>query len=186
MKLRMAENSLFAILLRSPWWASFAVALAAFAALRLIVPALYASFFAFPFQVIGCIALWKQLRAPSARSIERGLAAIAAMPWDEFASALERHFAGQGYAVTRLRGDDVDFELARSGGTVLVAAKRWKAARVGVEPLRQLKEAARRRDGADCIYVAAGEVSEPARDFTLRNRISILQGAALAQVYSAS
>ena len=28
MKLRMSENSLFAVLLRSPWWISFAIAAA--------------------------------------------------------------------------------------------------------------------------------------------------------------
>ena len=57
MKLRMHENSLFAILLRSPWWVSFLIAGGLFAGLRLVVAPLYASFFALPFAVIGAYAL---------------------------------------------------------------------------------------------------------------------------------
>src|SRR6185295_1295474 len=106
MKLRMAENSLFAILLRSPWWASFAVAAAVFAASRLAVPALYAAFFSLPFIGIGCVAGWRQLRAPSAAALERSLARVSAMTWDEFAAALEGHYTRQGYAVTRIAGPD--------------------------------------------------------------------------------
>ena len=40
----MAKNSLFAVLLRSPWWISFAVAAALFAIARLFMPELYAAF----------------------------------------------------------------------------------------------------------------------------------------------
>ena len=56
MKLRMAKDSLFAILLRSPWWISIAVAAGIVAVVRLVlpgVPVAYAVFAALPFIVIG-------------------------------------------------------------------------------------------------------------------------------------
>ena len=64
----MAEKSLFAVLLRSPWWISFGVV----GVIVLIAGALLPKDFfvvgalaGFPIFVVGCIAAWKQLRAPS-------------------------------------------------------------------------------------------------------------------------
>jgi restriction system protein len=181
MKLKMAENSLFAILLRSPWWVSIAVAVAVIAALRLVVPEIYAAFFALPFLGIGVYAGWKQLRAPSTASVERALDEIRAMAWEDFAAALEKHFAGDGYTVTRLAGEEADFEMSKSGRIVLVACKRWKATRTGVEPLRQLHAAGRKREAAQCIYVAAGEITENAREFAAKSNMRLIHSAELAR-----
>ena len=63
MKLKMAKNSLFAILLRSPWWLSFVLAGAMAAVARLVLPQAYeayALFSAVPFVAIGLVAAWKQ------------------------------------------------------------------------------------------------------------------------------
>lgn len=181
MKLEMHKNSLFAILLRSPWWVSLLVAGALFAGLRLLVPALYASFFALPFLVIGCVAAWRQLRAPSRATVEKKLEAVRALDAKAFTERLEGAFRAQGYEVTRLAGEDADLELSKSGQLVLVSCRRWKAARTGVEPLRQLKAAGRRRK-ADCIYVVAGEVTDGATLFAAEQGIRILGGAELANV----
>lgn len=181
MRLEMHKNSLFAILLRSPWWISLVVAGALFGGLRLVVPALYASFFALPFVVIGCYAGWKQLRAPSAASIAKKLEAARAMDWKAFSSLMEAAFRREGYEVTRLEGEDADFYLERSGTRVLVACKRWKAARTGIEPLRQLKAAARARKVQDCIYVVAGEVTPVAAAFAAENGIGIFTGMDIAK-----
>ena len=181
MKLQMHKNSLFAILLRSPWWVSLVVAGALFAGLRLLVPPLYASFFALPFLVIGCYAGWKQLRAPSAASIAKKLEAARALDWKGFAAQMEASFRREGFEVTRLEGEDADFHLERSGTRILVACKRWKAARTGIEPLRQLKAAARNRKVPDCIYVVAGEVTPVAASFAAENGISIFSGMELAK-----
>ena len=59
MKLKMAENSLFAILMRSPWWMSFGIAAGLVAlALAALPPAwtYYGVFVAAPFVVTGAIA----------------------------------------------------------------------------------------------------------------------------------
>jgi restriction system protein len=180
MRLEMHKNSLFAILLRSPWWVSLVVAGALFGGLRLFIPPLYAAFFALPFIVIGCYAAWKQLRAPSAAVIGKKLQAAREMDWKTFSAGLEAGYRREGFEVTRLEGEDADFELEKSGRRVLVACKRWKAARTGVEPLRLLKAASLKRKSADCVYVVAGEVSPAAVSYAAENGIRILSGADLA------
>jgi restriction system protein len=182
MKLKMAQNSLFAILLRSPWWISVVVAGAAFAGLSLVLPAVYAAFCALPFAVIALYAGWQQLRTPSVESVARKLDKLRGSSWDEFSGAVEAAFRRDGYAVSRLAGEEADFELSKSGRVALLSCKRWKAARTGVEPLRQLHAARRKRDAQECIYVAAGEISDNARAFSAQHNIRLLQAAELASL----
>src|SRR5882672_7288326 len=99
MKLTLKENSLFGILLRSPWWASALGAAAAFGVTRLFMPAAFAVFAASPFVVIALYVAWKQLRAPSGRRIAARLERLRAMSWDEFAQAIEKGFSRDGYTV---------------------------------------------------------------------------------------
>jgi restriction system protein len=185
MKLKMAENSLFAILLRSSWLWSLGIAVGIVLIARLALPAqyfAYGAFGAFPFVVIGAIAAWKQLRSPSAARVAGTLKAIGSMSWNEFSSAIESAFRRDGYAVTRLAGPAADFELVKAGHTVLVSCKRWKVARTGIEPLRELHAARQARDAQHGIYVAAGEITDNARKFALSNGIKVMQGAELAQL----
>ena len=79
MKFKMAEKSLFAILLRSPWWISFAIAVAFGLASKALLPAQYFVFGALgglPFVVIGVIAAWRQFSAPSTAHVEGTLAQL--------------------------------------------------------------------------------------------------------------
>jgi restriction system protein len=182
MKFGMHRNSLFAVLLRSPWWISLVVAAGLVALLRLVLPDLYAFFAAAPFMVIAAYAAWQQLRAPSAAKVTRSLEALRTKPWDEFAAGLESAFQRDGYSVKRLDGRDGDFELERAGRVSLVSCKRWKVARTGIEPLRELHAARRRREAHECIYVAAGDVTEGAIAFSAQNGIRLLRGAELAKL----
>ena len=182
MKFQMSENSLFAVLLRSPWWISGCVAAAIFAALRLVLPDLYAFFGALPFVVITAVAGWQQLRAPSAARVAELLGAIRAMTWDDFSDALENALRRDGYRVSRLEGAEADFELTRAGRISLLACRRWKVARTGIEPLRALDAARRASDAHECIYVAAGEFTENARAFAAENSIRLIQDAELAKL----
>ena len=182
MKLQIAKNSLFAILLRSPWWISILVAAGIVAAARLVVPEVYAFFAALPFIVIGSVAGWRQLRAPSASRVAETLAAVRAMSWGDFSSALADALRNDGYAVTRLTGAVADFELAKAGRISLVGCKRWKAAHTGVDPLRELDDAKRAREAHECIYVASGEITVGARAFALERNIRLIHGAELAKL----
>ena len=146
----------------------------------------YAIFASLPFLVIGSVAGWKQLRAPSAERIAGTLEAIRGLSWDEFSAALEAAFRRDGYAVSRLNIAGVDLELMKSGRVTLVACKRWKVARAGVEPLRELDAARQARDAHESIFVAAGELTDTARAFAAAHNVRLLEGAELAQFLPAA
>ena len=186
MKLQMNSNSLFAVLLRSPWWVAGLVAAGVFGATRLFLPTELAAFAALPFAGIATYVAWKQLRAPSGRRIARTLERLRAMSWDEFAQAIEKGFSRDGYTVKRLGGKGADFELVQGSRSTLLACKLWKAMRTGIEPLRELEDARRifmEKGGtaAGCIYVATGEVTAQARAFAAERGIQVLEGAELAR-----
>ena len=182
MKLTLPENSLFAILMRSRWWVSALVALGIFAAVRLFLEEIiYAFFGALPFMVIAMAAAWKQRGVPSGAKLEAAIARLREMAWDEFARALEEGYRREGYAVKRVEGA-ADFELEKPGRVVLVAAKRWKATRTGVEPLKDLVAAGAARGAGECIYVLAGEMSANAQKFAGEKKIKWLRGPELVKL----
>ena len=181
-KLKMAENSLFAILMRSPWWISFAIAAAIVVVAIAALPPdwiFYGAFAAVPFIVVGSIAAYRQFRAPSAAKVERTLDAVRAMSWNEFAAGVEAALRAEGYEVTRVNRGEVDFEARKSQRTTLVGCKRFKVARTGIRPLTDLHAACIARDAHDAIYVAAGDFTDQARAFAREHRIRLVQNADL-------
>lgn len=184
-KLKMAENSLFAILLRSPWWISFAVVVVFVLASAALLPREYVVFGwmgAMPFLVIGSIAAYRQLRSPSARVVGQSLQRAAAMPWRDFRDTLEQAYRNQGYVVSRLDGPAADLQVMRGAQTTLVAAKRWKAASHGIEPLRALDAARKARDASHCLYITLAEPNDNSRRFAQQNAIGLVNGTALVQL----
>jgi restriction system protein len=179
--MKLPENTLFAILLRSRWWVSFLVALGIFAAVRLLLHEVYAFFAALPFIVIAVMAAWKQRHVPSGARLEKAMDALHAMTWEAFARALEQGYQRQGYTVKRVEGA-ADFELEKAGRVSLVAAKRWKASRAGIEPLKELIAAGEARGAAECVIVLEGELSDNARKFAEKARIRLVRGADLARL----
>jgi restriction system protein len=69
---------------------------------------------------------------------------------------VEEAYRREGYAVSRLGDPRADFELVRGAYSTLVACKRWKAVRTGIEPLRELQAAREAREAHHCVYVATG------------------------------
>jgi restriction system protein len=184
-KLKMAPNSMFAVLLRSRWWVSFAAAGVMVLLARLILPTayeVYALFAAIPLVVVGAVAAWRQLRAPSAARVAKTHASVSAMAWPQFAAALEAGFGRDGYEVTRVPGPAADFVLLKEGRVTLVSGKRWKAARTGIEPLRDLQAAMVARDAPAGLYVALGELTDNARSYAAGHHIDVLQADGLARL----
>jgi restriction system protein len=179
--MKLPENSLFAILLRARWWVSLLVAAGAFALVRLFLDAGYALFAALPFIVIAVVAMWRQFRVPSGARLDAAIDRLRAMPWEEFARALEQGFRREGYTVKRVEGA-ADFELEIAGRVSLVAAKRWKASSTGVEPLKELVAAGEAREAAGCVYVLAGEMTENAARFAKKTKINWVRGAELVRL----
>jgi restriction system protein len=189
MKLKLSENSLFAILLRSPWWISLCIAAAFGLVARFALAQPYALFCAvagLPFLVIGLIAAWQQSRRPSPARVAQALASAASMPWRDFSGVLEVAWQREGYAVTRLAAGEADFEIAKAGRTALVSCKRWKAASHGVEPLRALQATMQARAAQEGLYVTLADLTDQARRFAAASGIRVVRGADLAQLLIAA
>jgi|CXWL01.1.fsa_nt_gi restriction system protein len=184
MKLEMNKNSIFAILLRSPWWISAAISAGIFAVFRLLLPeafAPYAFFVALPIMVISFYAAWGQLRSPGSARVAETLATLRELSWKEFSALIEEAYRREGYTVGKAVGG-ADFELVRADRVSLVSCKRWKAARTGIEPLRELESARHARGAAEGIYVAAGDISETASAFAAEKGLRLVHGAELAKL----
>ena len=185
MKLKMAKNSLFAILLRSPWWISISVVAVFALASRALLPPQYVVFGlmgALPFVVIGCVAAYRQLRAPSTKAIEQTLGAVAAMSWRDFRHTLEQAYRRLGYEVGPSTANAADLALTKDAQTTLVSARKWKAGSHGVEPLRALGNARRSLDASGCVYVTLADLNDLTRRFAEQNGIELLSGAELVRL----
>ncbi len=180
----MAPNSLFAVLLRSPWWVSLGIAVAIGAVAAALLPADYrgaALFSGFPFAVIAAVAAWRQWKQLSPARVEATKLAVAAMSWPAFSQVLEETFKRDGFSVQAGSGDAVDFVLERQGRRRVVSARRWKSARLGLETLRALQAARDAADAPDALCIALGEPTDPARAFALRHGVAVWRAGEIAQ-----
>lgn len=181
MKFKMSEKSLFAVLLRSPWWISFVLVAVIALAAGALLPKEYAGvgmLGGFPFFVIGCMAMWRQRNLPSAAELEKGMSMLSSMGWRDFSALLETAFTRQGYTVKHLHGA-ADMQLEKKGVLTVVSAKRWKAAALGVESLRELVAARDALEARNCVCITLGQVSAKANEYAEQNRITLISDADL-------
>lgn len=183
----MAKNSLFAVLLRSPWWVSLSIAaVMGLAAMALLPPSWRAAgvFSGFPFIVLAAMAAWKQWQVPNAARVEQTRQAVSTMAWPAFSQLLEEAFQRDGYSVQRGqagRNDAVDFVLERQGRRMVVSARRWKQARTGLETLRALQVARDAAEAPDALCIGLGPLTDTARPFAAEHRVKIWQLPEIAQ-----
>lgn len=185
--IKMPKNSLFAVLLRSPWWISFAIAFVIAALSKMFLPVniwLYGAFGGLTFVVIGVISLVRQWKLPSDKKVAAIAAAVRESSWPSFSAQLEQAFKRDGYTVKKLDGP-ADFAITRHGRTGLVCAKRWKAAQHGEESLRLLHAAKADHGAADCTLVALEPLGEKAQRFAQANGVQVMQAVGLAQLLKA-
>ncbi|ARP94558.1 restriction endonuclease [Bordetella genomosp. 13] len=185
MKLKMSRNSVFAVLLRSPWWMSAGVAVLLCGGAVAALPkdmVWFGVFGAVPFAVISIIAAYRQLTRPSEARVQAVAEATSAMSWAEFAGTVEAGFKSDGCEVQRLNLPGIDFSLTKDGNVALVSAKRWKAARIGVEPLRELQAARGQRGAREAIFIALGQVSDNAWQYAKAQGMSVMGAAELAKL----
>lgn len=98
-----------------------------------------------------------------------------------FAQALEAAFKRDGFTVQRTQGAAGDFDIERNGRRTVVAARRWKSAHTGLEPLRALQAARASSEAPDALFIGLGALSEPARKLAAAERIAVWQAPELAQ-----
>jgi restriction system protein len=184
LKFQLAKNSLFGILLRSPWWVSMLIAIVLGLVGAALLPERFRAVGAvsgFPFVVIAGISAWRRRHTPSAARIALTQQTTSAMAWLAFAALLEQAFRRDGFKVQPVKAEGADFELERKGRRMLVCARRWKSARVGLEPLRALQAAREAAEAPDALCIGLGTVSDNAAPFAAEHRIAIWQTAELAE-----
>ena len=182
MKWKMSDRSLFAILLRSPWWMSFLLVAAISLASSALLPTDYkvlGALCSLPFAVIGAMAAWRQRSLLSPAQADAVQSAMAAMHWREFSPLLSQAFVHQGYTVTALPQGLADFKLTRQGQTTLVCAKRWKAAAWGMDTLQALLDEREAHDATHLICVSLQAMPMPLKSFANQHRVTWLAGQSL-------
>ena len=181
----MSEKSLFAALLRSPWWVSFLVMLAVALVAGALLPDAYKTagmLGAFPFLVIGVMAAWRQRGAISAGRIDELVAQSRSMGWRDFSILVEDALRQQGFVVSRLATGSADFAIEKNGRTTLVSARRWKAATVGAEHLRELLAERENQQAFSCTCMSLGTFSPAAIDLAHQSPMQLLGPANIAQL----
>jgi restriction system protein len=165
MKWKMSDKSLFALLLRA-----------------LLPPAyVWAGLFGgLPFLVIGVIAARRQWLAPKPAQLAQQLERLSAMAWRDFVKAVTEAYTRQGFVVTAFEGVGADLQLVKAGRTTLVSCKRWKAAKLGVEPLRELVAARQRQDASVCACLTLGQLSDTAQTYAKAEGVQVVDAEALA------
>jgi restriction system protein len=184
MKFKMNKNSIFAILLRSPWWVSSVVALLILTVAWVALPLQYKLFgmlISGPFWAISAMAGWKKIRAPNPEYIEHRLQLFRSMSWQDFSAGVEQALLRDGFVVTRIDRPEVDFFIASAERKGLVSCKRWKVPTNGIEPLRDLHQAMLAQDGHECIYITTGSFTQNAMQFAVDKKIRLLHGIALVR-----
>lgn len=185
MKIKMSERSLFAVLLRSPWWISFAVMAAVALVAGALLPEAYkvpGMLGSFPFLVIGMMAAWRQRKALSQQRIDALVEQARRMAWREFAELLTHALRQQGFVVTPLGNGPADFRIEKQGRITLVSAKRWKAATVGVDHLHELLTEAEAQDTKACSCISLGSFSPAAIKLAHDRQVQLLGAADIAQL----
>ena len=178
----MAKETLFATLSRSPWWLSFAIAAALFAALRLFLPAVVAASASLPFAAIALWAAWKQLRTPGEAAVTGKMEALRELDGEAFSTLMVEGFRRQGYEVTPHSRQGADFELRRDGRKALASSRRWRVAQAGAAPVRELLEAGEQFEADECLFVTAGGLTPQARSLAQERRVRLVEGVELARL----
>lgn len=186
MAFKMADGSLFSILLRSPWWYSFFIAGFFLAVGSAVARGQYLIFgitAALPFLAISGFAGFRQLRRPSKKRVLEVVQIARKMRSRELAEKIAAAYVSERFRMAPFKGDAADLEITRGSRTILLCAKRFKAATTGIEQLKQFVDAGRSADATGYLYVTLGDISEHARAYASKNNIEFIQPAALAEFF---
>ena len=186
MKFKMAENSIFAILLRSTWWYSVLIGLVVIALCTAITDAKYIALSitaGLPFLVIGGWACFKQSQQPSSKRVLEVIEQAKKMQALGVAQKIADNYISNGYESNIYQGNGAELELKRGHQKLLLCAKRFKAANTGIEPLKSLVAVGEKVDATGYLYVTLGDVTDTALDYAQQNRIEIVQSSRLVSLF---
>ena len=123
--------------------------------------------------MIAGIRGWRQLDAPSPKRLAAITDSVRAMSWENFSRTLTEAWQRDGATVEAIRHSSADFVVERNGRRTVVGARRWKAARSGVEVLEALQGSRDRLDAHDALFIATGEITEQARAYAAKHLIRL-------------
>lgn len=185
MNFKMAEGSLFAILLRSGWWWS---ALIAGVIIMITVATVGSTYLVFgiaaalPFIGIAGMAAFRQSKRPSKKQVQEIVENALALPARELSTKVAAAYERDGFEVIEYKGKGADLDLTKGWRRILVSSKRFKAASIGIEQLKVLNEAVKREEATGCVFVGLGELSDAARKYAIDNNIEIVGSEPLAML----
>lgn len=186
MAFKMAKGSLFAVLLRSPWWYSVLIGLFFITASLPIADGEYLIFgitTALPFFGIAGYAAYQQAKLPSQKRVFEVVEQAREMRASEITEKIASRYIESGYDSKVFKGNAADLELTRGHRIVLLSSKRFKVGNTGVDPLKQLVAAGETAEATSYLYVALGEISEAARSYANQNNIELIQANELAAFF---
>ena len=186
MKFKMAQGSLFAVLMRSPWWYSVLIALLVVAIGLVLVGGKYLILgiaTALPFIGIATYSAYSQSQRPGMKRVLEVEQAARKMPVAELAKTIADNYEKINFDVIAFKGDEAELELERGMHKFLLSCKRFKAAKTGIEPLKKLTTAGEKHEVSGYLYVALGEISANALAYAQKNNIELIQAEALAEYF---
>jgi len=186
MAFKMAENSLFAVLLRSPWWDSFLIA-AFFIAVSVILGGntyvILGITAALPFIGIGIAAAVRQSKLPSQKRIVEIAELAQTLPAKDIASKISESYINAGFEIAEFKPNTAELALTRGYRKILLSTKRFKASNTGVGPLKDLVQSGEEVEATSYVFVALGTVSDAAVEYASENKIEIIRAAKLAEFF---
>ncbi|MFK7997057.1 MAG: restriction endonuclease [Granulosicoccus sp.] len=182
----MSQSSLFAVLLRSPWWYSVLIGVAVIAMSAVIFDGKYVAlgvFTSLPFLGIAGFAGYKQAKQPGKKRILEVAEQARKMPATQIAEKVASSYREARFDSVAFKGSAAELELSRGHLKLLLCSKRFKAANTGIDPLKQLVAAGERVEATGYLYVTLGEVSEAARSYASQHNIEIIQATRLTAFF---
>ncbi len=186
MAFKMSKSSLFAILLRSPWWYSVLFGFAVIGISLLIAGGQFVIlgiFGSMPFFGIAGFAAYKESLKPSQARMLEVVEQARKMPAIQIAHKIAETYVQERFDSTAFKGNAAELELERGNRKYLLSTKRFKAANTGVEPLKQLVAAGEKAEATGYLYLALGEISDAAREFASQNDIELIQADRLTEFF---
>jgi len=115
-----------------------------------------------------------------------GMTALNEMHWGDFERLVSEYYRRKGFQVVREGGNGpdggIDLILRQKGETYLVQCKKWRAYKVGVQPVREFYGVMASRGAAGGYFVTSGEYTNEAKAFVKGLNLELLDGRKLREM----
>jgi restriction system protein len=202
LNMRRRNESFSDILLKSPWWVSVVLGIAAFAGLRWglrawwgdnqtflpfeTVAANFAPVAALFFGALAGLSFWLGKRRRALVDRQASLESLRAVSWKDFEFLVAEAYRRQGYAVDFSLGQGadggVDLVLRKAGRVSLVQCKQWKVFSVGAPVIREMFGIMTAERVDEATIVTSGRFTNDAQSFAQGKPIRLVDGPRLLKL----